>query len=268
MLSNRLSNTFFGLGLFCVLILMPFITVGQTNPTGVLSADISGELDESGQLRVTEIIRYDLGSQETTGFARRLSVPAGGDITINNVQREGLEEQYRTTRAGRSIRIVTGDPEIPISGEQTYRFEYTIDGVIESGDTGAQVVWPVVQASAQPAENIVISLRAPDEIDSAFCQIGQQSGCPVERIAADTMQASIEELSARRSVTMRADILADVTPQNTTSDSSSNSAWYIIFGVLGVITTISFGAYYLIAGDKKGSASRQTTTPDRIDSLE
>jgi hypothetical protein len=268
MLSSRLSNTVFGLGLFVALILTPLVAVGQTNSTGVVSADISGELTESGQLQVTEIIRYDLGPQQTTGFARRLAVPTGGDITINSVQREGLEEEYRTTRAGRSIRIVTGDPKIQISGEQQYRFKYTIDGVVESSDAGTQAVWPVVQASAQSAEDIVISFRAPADIDSAFCQIGQQSGCPVERISADTVRATIEEFPARQPVTLRADIPADVAPQNTSSNSSSNSTWYIILGALGTIAAISFGAYYLIAGNKRASMSEQTPTPDRIDSLE
>lgn len=265
MLYYKFRNILIGLGLL-IIFATPLTVVGQADSSGVLSADISGEVTESGQLLVTERIQYDLGPQKQTGFVRRLQAPSDGSITIDSVARDGLEEAYRTTRAGKSLRVITGDPDIAISGEHTYTIRYSVDGAVQSGSSGQQVVWPVIRAGNVTAENITITLSAPERVSSAVCSFGTQSGCPVDRTDSG-IRAAIDELPSNQSVVVRADLPAgavDAAPAQ--QQNESNQGWIIIIlASLAFLALVSFGAYYVAF--KVGSQEQTESVPEHIDSL-
>lgn len=266
---SNLFRTITGFGVLAGLLLLPLVTVGQTTSVGVQSADIQARLTAEGTLQVEETIQYNFGSQQSSGFTRRLWVPDGGSVDIDEVRRDDLSEDFRSTRAGNVRRITTGSNNIPLTGEHTYQFTYTIDGAVSStASRGPQVKWQAISNSGVDADDITITLTAPFEITQADCRLQETDrGCPVTRVD-EGVQAQLSELPANRSVVLRADLPSSVFALQTNSGEQKQGTTtlytILIIGLL-IFAASSYGIYRYLAS--KPVKDEQEPVPDHIDTL-
>lgn len=143
---------------------------------------------EDGKLQVTERITVDFGDTPKHGiyrdFETRIGYDFGRDESITystvSVTRDGAPEPFQETLAEDYHEVKFGDPNITITGEHTYEFQYTIAGGIRqriwgSPDasyefrwiaTGDQ--WPV------PIEESSVTFTSPGgTIESTDCFVGR-----------------------------------------------------------------------------------------------
>jgi hypothetical protein len=258
----------FGIGLLVGVMFLPALVSAQSGPLGVQSADIQAEITSAGELQVKESIRYNFGGRQQTGFTRRLQIPDGGGIEIEAVSRDDLPENYRSTRAGDTLRITTGNQEIPLTGIHSYQFTYTIDGAVKRADDDPYVVWQVISGSNIAAQDITISLTAPFEISQAFCRVQEiDLGCPVDRIE-QGVQAELSELPANRSVVFSVQLPSDGLPQEAINEVGENIWLYLAFIISMIaLSGISYVAYRYLDTWVTSDSSDDDPTPERIDTL-
>lgn len=263
MSSYLYSTLLAGISALTLLVSFPFVAVGQTNQAGVQSADITAQLNQSGQLSVTEKITYDFSDDKRIGFARRLVVPQGGSVNVKEVTRDDLKEKYRVISSQQAKRIITGDQSIPLSGEHTYEISYTVDGVIQSVSGEPKLVWSVISDIKTEADNISVVLEASESITSAQCLIdGPNKLCPVERVN-NGVRAEVEGLEVGDGLTIQSDVSEKIAEP--VSNTSSGTRWWpytllvaILLGGLWVFFRQSF---------TNSEETSRSDTPDRIDTL-
>lgn len=253
------------LGILGAVLIPAATTQAQVAQPGIKEMHASAQLTRDGQLEVTERLTYDFGDQPQTGFVRRLQVPEPGRISVRSVTRDGLEENYRTVRAGRTKRVTVGTEGITVSGKHTYTFSYTVTGVTRSGENTFQFVWPVVAGTDMPAESITINLQLPDSAESVSCRIQvRNKGCPVDNTA-DGFRATADRLKPGDSLVIRAE-LPESAIAGSLNNSRSTPAWPYGIG-LGVF--VVFGWWWLhsrlYTNDTRPAPEPET--PERIDTL-
>ncbi len=265
---SNLFRTIAGYGVLAGLLLLPLVAVGQASSVGVQSADLQAQLTTEGTLQVEETIQYNFGNQQLSGFTRRLWVPDGGSVGVDSVRRGDLSEDFNSTRAGNVRRITTGSSDIPLTGEHTYQFTYTVDGAVTSTGSGPQISWQAISESGVDADDITITLTAPFEITQAACRLQETDrGCPVTRVD-EGVQAQLNELPANRSVVLRADLPSSALalPANGEQEGGSATLYAILVVGLLILAASSYGMYRHVA-NKPTADKKEEPVPDHIDTL-
>jgi len=247
-----------------VVVLLPLVVFAQGGEQGVRSATIDATLQPDGSLLVTEELQYDLGPVPQTGFVRRLITPSNGKIAVNSVFRDDLKDQFATTQAGKTKRIIIGTDGVEITGEHSYEISYTANNTLVRGDENAQLTWTVVDDVGITAENITIKFSSPLTISNVACRIEpDQQGCPVKKTDAG-FQATLDELSSGKSLVLQATLPVDQLSYNppTADDESAVWLWLSVFGV--ILAGSCFAVYWWLITDNQ---VEEYSIPDRIDSL-
>jgi hypothetical protein len=258
----RLSQ--FGFLFLIAAVLLPLEVFAQDNSQGVRSVSIDASLQPDGSLLVTENLRYDFGDVPQTGFVRRLVAPANGQTKVSSVLRDGLEDEFKTTRAGNITRVITGSEDIEITGQQDYEISYTIDDTLVQGNNKAQLVWRVVDNAGISAGGISINLTSSLELERVSCRLTpNQEGCPVSKTD-EGYQAHVDELPAGQSLTIQVDMPADQLSYDPPALNTDRNAlpWLLISGI--ILAGLCFGIYWWIRQEKDPD---QAPVSEHIDSL-
>jgi hypothetical protein len=170
------------------------LEVGADGSVGVverIAVDFGG-LERHGIFRVIPV-RYAIGEGDT-----QVELPAGRDagdfrrvLEISDVQVESAAPaDVETSREGDDLVLRIGDPDITVSGPQTYTLRYTVRGALNAYQDAGELVWnvtghdwpvPITAASA--------TVRAPT-VSSADCARGPAGATtPCEQADAQAGQA-------------------------------------------------------------------------------
>jgi len=246
-------------------VLLPAAVFAQENEQGIQLATIEAELQPDGSLLVTEKLQYDLGPVPQTGFVRQLTAPANGNIDVNSVVRDGLDDNFATTQAGSVKRVIIGTEGVEITGEHNYEISYDISNVLARGNDLAQLTWSVFDNTRVAAENITINFSSPLNISSLVCRIEpNEQGCPVEK-ANDNFTATLDELPQGKSLVLQATLPADQLSYDPPSADDGENTWFwlLVFGIM--LAGGCFAMYWWVLADDEGD--NQQSMPEHIDSL-
>jgi uncharacterized membrane protein YgcG len=119
------------------------------HPEHVRHIDVRIEVMPEGRLRVHEQIDYCFGTEERHGILR--SIPLRGwwgrqiGIEVASVEdANGEAVRYRRRDETGSARLRIGDPDRTVTGPQSYRVVYEVEGAIRGEEKFAELQWTAV----------------------------------------------------------------------------------------------------------------------------
>lgn len=150
----------------------------------IRSFDTTIEVQRDGSLRVTEVIRYDFGSNERRGILRDIPVrfeyepdPKFERVTeIDGVSvstSPGAPDDLTISSEGRLKRFRIGDPDIFITGVHTYTIRYRVRGALNSFDEHEELFWNATGNEwAAPIDEASVTVVAPGAVTQVACYAG------------------------------------------------------------------------------------------------
>ena len=107
--------------------------------------DVSIEITESGKMKVQEVISVNF-NEERRGIFRNIPFryKLNGkkyNINISDISVTGHSQKVTNEGANKNIRI--GDPDIYLTGKQTYEINYTVDKAILQYEDGQEIYWNI-----------------------------------------------------------------------------------------------------------------------------
>jgi uncharacterized membrane protein len=143
---------------------------------------IDVSISANGEVQIVETISYDFGDLEKHGIIREIPVRDkldSGDywvhpIEVNSITRNDTVEIYSESQDGYWASLMIGDPDVFISGVQTYKIDYTVIGALfplgENDITNNPTLkvgdvsfyWDVIGDQWQvPIEQVVVNINLP-----------------------------------------------------------------------------------------------------------
>ena len=143
---------------------------------------IDVSISANGEVQIVETISYDFGDLEKHGIIREIPVRDkldSGDywvhpIEVNSITRNDTVEIYSESQDGYWASLMIGDPDVFISGVQTYKIDYTVTGALfplgENDITNNPTLkvgdvsfyWDVIGDQWQvPIEQVVVNINLP-----------------------------------------------------------------------------------------------------------
>jgi uncharacterized membrane protein YgcG len=167
--------------------------------------------DPQGSLEIVETIRLNFSGQNR-GITR--AVPAtyksnNLGIKINSIKRNGNTEPYTTHKQNENTVIRIGNPDVLITGEQTYEIAYRLDNVISFYDTYDELYWDVNGDQwLQPFNEVTATVRfdaMPSSINRPACFTGiygsTDKNCVVEEGPVSTIYQTTSVLEPGETLT-------------------------------------------------------------------
>jgi uncharacterized membrane protein YgcG len=105
-----------------------------------------------GSLQVQENIQVDFGGQQKHGIFRDIPVVYDYGDNLNRVydlnvssvtDANGRPWRYETSREGAYLQIKIGDPNVTVSGPQSYRIAYTVRGALNAFSDHDELYWNI-----------------------------------------------------------------------------------------------------------------------------
>lgn len=131
-----------------VVLFLPLLTFAQGGYE-IENFDVRVEVTEEGIVEVEEVIVVNF-LEERHGIYRTLPYRyRGNDGTVYTkisdieVWRNGLREQSDVSKNSANLSIRIGDPDVTISGNQTYRLNYAVEGVLRNVGSEDELYWNV-----------------------------------------------------------------------------------------------------------------------------
>ena len=177
MLVKRIT---FGLVVLTGLLIMNHAVAAQ-EVVDNFSADIIVSSD--GSFEVTETIVYDFGSTQRHGISRDIPYQykrGGANYNIRIrieavVNAAGFALPYTTSRSGGEIHLKIGDPDIFVTGKNTYVISYVVARALNYFDDHHELYWnvtgnswPVPINKAQATVTLPRSLTDPQRLKQCF----------------------------------------------------------------------------------------------------
>ncbi|MEU5028640.1 DUF2207 domain-containing protein [Streptomyces milbemycinicus] len=186
----RMSLALFVLGMAVVL--------GGDGPSSgrVTKMWISAEIAEDGSARITQVIDYEFGWDDSSGV--RLDLPGvflgQGSARISATE-DGAPVQHKLTAQGLRTRIHLGDPDD--TGIHRYRIRYTIKDVVHDG----KLDWTAIgNGWTIDRDNIEIHVVAPYNLTGIRCVQNNtpwvQKSCTVEEPEPGHLVVKFDRLEA------------------------------------------------------------------------
>ena len=143
---------------------------------------IDVSISANGEVQIVETISYDFGDLEKHGIIREIPVRDKLDsgnywvhpIEVNSITRNDTVEIYYESQDGYWASLMIGDPDVFISGVQTYKIDYTVTGALfplgENDITNNPTLkvgdvsfyWDVIGDQWQvPIEQVVVNINLP-----------------------------------------------------------------------------------------------------------
>lgn len=140
----------------------------------VRSFDSDIQLQPDGTLDVTETIVMDFGADQRHGIYRTLPVRFNRYANSYTVGLKVLEvtdensndRDYTTARMGRDVKIRIGDPDVTVSGVQTYKLRYTVRRAVNFFDNAPEVYWNATDFErSYPIQRATARFRPPEGVE-------------------------------------------------------------------------------------------------------
>ena len=151
----------------------------------IRSFDTTIEVERDGSLRVSEVIRYDFGSNARRGILRDIPVrfdyepdpkyerlTAIDDVSVSTSP--GAPDDLAVEGEGRLKRLRIGDPDVTITGVHTYTIRYRVRGALNSFDEHEELFWNATGNEwAAPIDEASVTVQAPGAITQVACYAGE-----------------------------------------------------------------------------------------------
>lgn len=156
--------------------------------------DVDIVIGQSGEIDVTEKIRYHFGSAERHGIYRDIPFEYAGQsgtkrsmpVDVESVTDEnGTAIRFEESRTGGYIRVKIGDPNRLITGTETYIIRYLVQDAISYFSDYDELYWNVTgNAWTVPIATSTVSIRLakPIPTDRFVCYLGPMGSterCPI-----------------------------------------------------------------------------------------
>jgi len=165
--------------------------------------DSAIDIQSDGRVLVNETIAVDFGSLEKHGIFREIPVrydwPADPKkirvyelqvLSVTNAQ--GRAWRYETGSNGANVELKIGDPDVTISGKQTYRISYVLRGAINGFSDHDELFWNVTGSEwPVPILSSSATVHAPAPLTQTACylgQVGSRTGCSIASTGPQTTQ--------------------------------------------------------------------------------
>ena len=164
--------------------------------------DVELVLDADGDLAVTETITYDFGDEERHGIERR--IPDRGRWDSRHDRLTPLSDLEVESPSGAPVDVELseddgttariGDPDVEVTGEQTYVLRYRLRGAAGvPGDPDRVRVDAVGTGWQVPVEAATARLSGPAEVTGGRCATDAGGGCSAQ-VADGAVTASAQDL--------------------------------------------------------------------------
>jgi uncharacterized membrane protein YgcG len=139
-------------------------------------------IHKDGSVEVTEVIVYDFGEVERHGIYRDINdthpQQSGSWLTkrlieaeVVHVQKNNEAVPYVLEKGADSVRVKIGDPDVTVTGEQTYLITYLLQGALSYGSSGSEFYynvtgneWPV------PIKKVTATISGDDGVKLSALQ--------------------------------------------------------------------------------------------------
>ena len=158
----------------------------QTSGREITRYDVTAELSADGVMRVTLDFDFDFGDDPGHGPYLTLPTRVSYDDELDREFRYSDISASSSTDApaqvnreddGSALILRIGDEDIDdVSGVQTYRVEYTADGLVNPANaehSGDELYWNVIGAGWEiPLGDLSVSVEGPAPVEGAVCFAG------------------------------------------------------------------------------------------------
>lgn len=153
------------------------------------SFDAVMRIQPNGEVQVTETIVYDFAGQERHGIYRNITTDKtneDGKVFRVDVRSIAVKNQvgesypFEASRTGEDLSLKIGDPDVTISGVQTYIIEYTLAGAMTYFEGVDELYWNTTGAEwERPIAEATVTVEVPREIPERelqyTCFVGDQN---------------------------------------------------------------------------------------------
>jgi uncharacterized membrane protein YgcG len=164
------------------------------------ASDITVQTD--GSLRIVEAIEVDFGALQKHGIFRTIPVKYGWDETHVRLYRlsvrsltdgPGRAVRYQVSVGGPNTVIKIGDPDVTVSGPQTYRLTYDLAGAMNAFPDHDELFWNVNGGSwPVPTSAVTATLHVPEGLQKTTCFQGARGSTEPCRATMGTNRADFE----------------------------------------------------------------------------
>lgn len=175
-------------------LLTPSLINAQENWT-INAFDSEIEILSNGQVNIVETINVDFGSLQKHGIFRDIpfaytasdGAKTYTEVVVTRVRDGAGQVPYEVFTTGDFVRVKIGDPDKTITGEQSYRIEYTATGVLRSFDSHDELFWNVTGSNwPVPISEVSASVTLPSEaITKITCfqgTLGSNEACTSKKL--------------------------------------------------------------------------------------
>jgi hypothetical protein len=139
-------------------------------------------VESTGEVSIQEDIKVNFGSEEKHGIYRDIPYEYSQEngeiyyteIEVEDVLQNGSKAEYELIRDNGYVRIKIGDPDVTISGENSYLISYIARGVLLGYGDFDELYWNVIGDNwAVPIYNSSVRVTLPqDGIINSTCFVG------------------------------------------------------------------------------------------------
>jgi uncharacterized membrane protein YgcG len=159
-------------------------------------------VQSSGSLHIVETIDVDFALQQKHGIFRTIPFRYEWDETHVRVYRltvgsvtdgRGRALKYAVSVGGPNTVIKIGDPDVTVSGAQTYKITYDVGGAMNTFPDHDELFWNVNGGSwPVPMTAVSATVRVPSGLQKTTCYQGARGSTELCRATMDTNRADFE----------------------------------------------------------------------------
>jgi uncharacterized membrane protein YgcG len=188
---------------FCVLWASPASADGTER---IASYDVTLAVQPSGDLRVTEKIAYDFGTNERHGIYRAIptKVPFDNEhfrlyrlTDLDVTSPDGAPDDVSRSEGAGVTTLRIGNPDKTVTGQHSYVLTYTIEGALNAFSDRVELYWNAIGAEwSVPIESATVHVAAPAAIQGQVCFAGVRGGtqpCTSGAVSGDDTKADFSQ---------------------------------------------------------------------------
>ena len=152
----------------------------QTGAERITSYDTGIAIQRDGSILVTERIVYNFGSNQRHGIIREIPVRLRYNGSYDRIYRVDVRsvhsyapDQYTVENNGSYVSIRIGNPDLTVTGEQTYWITYLVRGSLNAFANHDELYWNAVGNQWDvPIDHATVRVSAPAAVTRAACFAG------------------------------------------------------------------------------------------------
>jgi hypothetical protein len=158
----------------------PRAASAQTGAERITSYDTGIAIQRDGSILVTERIVYNFGSNQRHGIIREIPVRFRYNGSYDRIYRVDVRsvhsyapDQYTVENNGSYVSIRIGNPDLTVTGEQTYWITYLVRGSLNAFTNHDELYWNAVGNQWDvPIDQATVRVSAPAAVTRAACFAG------------------------------------------------------------------------------------------------